>query len=260
MTKLEKMLAQDGLFVGAHRGFSAVYPENTLLAVKEAVELGVDLIEVDVYMSKDGIPVIAHDQHLERCSSGTGLVHQHTLAELKQLDFGVHRGAAYEGLRLPTLRQFLEFMRDYPEVLIDIDCKYYDLSLETAHAAIEMIEEMGMMDRCVFNCVDCNVVCKVSDKIGRRFIGAPHDHRWCMGRSEEYMEKVWGICMPYRELDDAHAALYRERGIAIIVTPCDTEEKVRFAMQYQPTIALADDPRAYMKLAREQGIWTPWKK
>lgn len=72
MTKLERLLRREGLFIGAHRGYSERYPENTLLAVQEGIALGVDLVEVDVYLSRDGVPVIAHDNHLERCSNGTG--------------------------------------------------------------------------------------------------------------------------------------------------------------------------------------------
>ena len=50
MTKLERLLRRDGLFIGAHRGYSERYPENTLLAVQEGIALGVDLVEVDVYL------------------------------------------------------------------------------------------------------------------------------------------------------------------------------------------------------------------
>lgn len=111
MTKLERLLRRDGLFIGAHRGYSERYPENTLLAVQEGIALGVDLVEVDVYLSRDGVPVIAHDNHLERCSNGTGNIHNYTLKELKQLDFGIHRGVAYEGLHLPTLEHFKLYAR-----------------------------------------------------------------------------------------------------------------------------------------------------
>ena len=48
MTKLERLLRRDGLFIGAHRGYSERYPENTLLAVQEGIALGVDLVEVDL--------------------------------------------------------------------------------------------------------------------------------------------------------------------------------------------------------------------
>ena len=91
MTRLEKLLAQQGLFIGGHRGFSAVYPENTLLAVREACELGVDLVEVDVYLSRDNVPVICHERQLEGCSNGKGLVDEHTL-----------EAVSYTHLTLPT--------------------------------------------------------------------------------------------------------------------------------------------------------------
>lgn len=257
MTKLERLLAQQGLFIGGHRGFSARYPENTLLAVKEAVDLGVDLIEVDVYLTRDGVPVIAHDDRLERCSNGTGFVHACTLEELKQLDFGSHRGAAYEGIRLPTLAQFLDYMRDYPDVLMNIDFKVYDYTLETAQRAIPMIEQMGLLDRCVFNSIDCSVVSYITDHYGKRTVSAPHDYpyrkNYVPGKDGSFA-KMWGICIPYSMLDDAHVNLYRELGIALVCTPADTPEQVAKAMHYGVTMPLCNDPREYLRAAREKGL------
>lgn len=260
MNKLERLLAKQGLFIGAHRGFSAVYPENTLLAVKEAVALGVDLIEVDVYLSRDGVPVIAHDCDLQRCSTGTGLIHEHTLKELKELDFGIHRGVEYEGIKLPTLEQFLAFMKDYPEILMDIDFKRFARTIDTVKAAIPMIERMGLMDRCVFNCIDCDVVLYITERYGRRVIGAPHDYKYCINYSDAYMKNVWGICLPSYQQDWEHVSYYRDEGIAIVLTPCDTEEQVRKCMQFDPTLPLCDHPAAYMRMAREKKLWTPWKE
>lgn len=260
MTKLERMLAQDGLFIAAHRGFSAVYPENTLLAVKEAVALGVDLIEVDVYLSKDGVPVIAHDRHLERCSTGTGLIGSYSLKELKALDFGIHRGEEYEGLRLPTLEQFLAFMKPYAQVLLDIDFKVCENTLETVKASMPMIERMGLMDRCVFNCTDCNVVLYITERYGRRCIGATHDWEWIQNYSEAYMKNVWGICLPANQQDWEHVRYYRDNGIAIVLTPCEDEEAVTRALSFGVTAPLCNDPRAFLRIAQEKKIWTPWKK
>ena len=50
MTKLERLLRREGLFIGAHRGYSERYPENALLSVQTGIALGVDLVEVDVYL------------------------------------------------------------------------------------------------------------------------------------------------------------------------------------------------------------------
>src|SRR5437879_8664126 len=74
--------------VGGHRGNPAEQPENTMASFSSAMELGVDLIECDVHMSSDGELVVIHDHTLERTTSGTGLVFQHTAAELRRLEIG----------------------------------------------------------------------------------------------------------------------------------------------------------------------------
>ena len=250
MSKLENMLAQKGLFVGAHRGFSAIYPENTMLAVQEACKLGVDLIEVDVYVSRDGVPVIAHDYVLDRCSNGHGNISDYTLKELKQLDFGIHRGVAYEGLCLPTLEQFLEYMRDYPDILLDIDFKVCPHTMDTVRKVMPMMESSSMMDRSVFNCIDCNVVRHICENYGKRTVSAPHDYPWRVNYepgphgSFQYM---WGICIPYNMLDEAHVQLYRDHGIAIVCTPADTPEQVQKAVSLGVTLPLCNDPRYYLQ-------------
>ncbi|MDD3930111.1 MAG: glycerophosphodiester phosphodiesterase [Sphaerochaeta sp.] len=74
--------------VVAHRGDSAHFPENTLHAFESAYSLGVDVIETDVHLSRDGEVVIWHDPTLDRNTNGSGMIEEHTLAELKELDAG----------------------------------------------------------------------------------------------------------------------------------------------------------------------------
>lgn len=91
----------------AHRGASAFAPENTAAAIILAAQLGATWCEVDVTISADGIAVIHHDADLERCSNGQGLVIQHTLANLKQLDAGSWFDAKYHQQRILTLSELL---------------------------------------------------------------------------------------------------------------------------------------------------------
>jgi len=72
----------------AHRGASGHAPENTLAAIHKAHDFGATWIEIDVNISKDGVPVLFHDDGVERCSTGTGLVIEHSLNDLKALDSG----------------------------------------------------------------------------------------------------------------------------------------------------------------------------
>ena len=77
--------SNQNIFVAAHRGWSEAYPENSMIAFQKAVELGVDQIEMDIRVTKDGELVVFHDLTVDRVSNGTGKVADFTLAELKQL-------------------------------------------------------------------------------------------------------------------------------------------------------------------------------
>ena len=91
------------IVVQAHRGFSARYPENTLLAIHQAFESGADRVEVDLALSSDGYAILMHDETLERTTDGTGPIGDYTLEELKTLDAGVWKGAEFAGSDYPYL-------------------------------------------------------------------------------------------------------------------------------------------------------------
>lgn len=95
------------LYIQAHRGYSAVYPENTLLAFERALEVGVEQIELDVALTRDQHVVVIHDDTLERTTNGQGRVGEHTLEELTQLDAGSWKDSAYQDQRIPTLEEVL---------------------------------------------------------------------------------------------------------------------------------------------------------
>lgn len=91
----------------AHRGFSAAAPENTMPAFLAAIELGAQEIEFDLRKTADGEPVSLHDSTLDRCSDGSGKVSDHTLAELRRLDFGLHYSEAFRGMKILTFEEIL---------------------------------------------------------------------------------------------------------------------------------------------------------
>ncbi|MDQ0972254.1 glycerophosphoryl diester phosphodiesterase [Neobacillus niacini] len=97
----------------AHRGFSGIAPENTLIAFEKALELDfVTSIELDVQLSKDGIPVIIHDFSLERTTNGFGFVKDKTFHELRELDAGSWFSNHYGGERIPSLEEVLTFLKN----------------------------------------------------------------------------------------------------------------------------------------------------
>ena len=95
----------------AHRGASGNYPENTLIAFQKALEIGVDEIELDLYLTKDDRLIIMHDSTVDRTTDGTGAISELTLAEIKALDAGGVFGEQFRGERVPTWEEALELVQ-----------------------------------------------------------------------------------------------------------------------------------------------------
>jgi glycerophosphoryl diester phosphodiesterase len=89
----------------AHRGASALYPENTLRAFIAAAGLGADMCEFDVRMTRDGEVVVIHDATVNRTTDGRGRVAAMSAAEIARLDAGIRFGAEFRGERVPTLAE-----------------------------------------------------------------------------------------------------------------------------------------------------------
>lgn len=104
----DKLEARPQVEVVAHRGASAVAPENTLAAFELARELGADWFELDCSLCKSGEVVVMHDNSVDRTTDGKGKLADLTLDEIKKLDAGSWKDAKYAGERVPTLKQALE--------------------------------------------------------------------------------------------------------------------------------------------------------
>ena len=131
----------------AHRGLSATYPENTLIAFERALDLDVDAMEFDVHMTVDGEVVVTHDDTVDRCSDGTGAVRDYTFAELRKLDFGAWKGAEFAGTRIPTLREVLDLVeRKRPELYLCVELKEDDC--ECARKVIAELERRNRLGNC----------------------------------------------------------------------------------------------------------------
>lgn len=95
----------------AHRGYSAVAPENTLAAFRAAIEAGADAIEFDVRLTRDGHPVIMHDASVDRTTDGHGAVASLTLAQIRALSANRRFAPRFAGERVPTLDEVLALAR-----------------------------------------------------------------------------------------------------------------------------------------------------
>jgi len=107
-----------------HRGVAGLEPENTLRSIEKAIDLGVDQVEIDVRMTRDGQLVVIHDETVDRTTDGRGYVKDLTFSELRRLDAG-------KGERIPTLEEILRFTQG--KVILQIELKAREATDPTVH-------------------------------------------------------------------------------------------------------------------------------
>lgn len=132
----------------AHRGDSAHRPENTLSSFASALEVGAEVVEFDVQLTRDGHVIVIHDAALDRTTDGRGSVRQLSLQEVRAVSAGYPSrfGDRYRGERVPTLTEALGFLRDRCKAMIEIksDSVTDDAEGGIEARAVEEIRRSGM--------------------------------------------------------------------------------------------------------------------
>ncbi|SHE64356.1 glycerophosphoryl diester phosphodiesterase [Vibrio gazogenes] len=116
--------------VMAHRGYSSQAPENTLAAFQRAIAFGCQWIELDVQLTADHIPVVIHDQTLERCTDGVGKIGELTFSELTQYSAGHWFDQAFSDETVPSLEATLQLAKQH-QINLNIELKLYPGDDET---------------------------------------------------------------------------------------------------------------------------------
>ena len=119
--------------VFAHRGASGYAPENTIVAIKKAIEMKADGIEIDIQLTKDGKIVVMHDWKVDRTTTGRGYVYELDYDYIKTLDAGQWFSKDFIGEAVPTLEEVLEYANDSEYGLTS---SVYTTNLNTAFKAV----------------------------------------------------------------------------------------------------------------------------
>ncbi|WP_440108710.1 glycerophosphodiester phosphodiesterase [Paenibacillus sp. QZ-Y1] len=147
----------------AHRGYPKKYPENTLSSFLKAVELGFTHLELDVHLSKDGVPVVIHDHTLDRMTNVTGRVADYTASELQSFKME-------QDEHIPTLEEVLRALKG--KIQLNIELKqmgeYYP---QLEERVLEVIEEFNMLDQVVITSFDFDALEKIRQRSGDVRIG-----------------------------------------------------------------------------------------
>lgn len=119
--------------VTSHAACKGHAPENTLAGIERALAIGADAIEIDVHCTSDRVPVLLHDDAVDRTTDGTGNIHEMTLEAARRLDAGARQFAPrFAGARIPTLREVLDLTNG--KALLQIEIKQPETEDEVASA------------------------------------------------------------------------------------------------------------------------------
>ncbi|MCF6357165.1 MAG: glycerophosphodiester phosphodiesterase family protein [Draconibacterium sp.] len=143
------------VLVAAHRGAHIGNCENSVLSTKQSIKLGVDIIELDIKISKDGVPMLMHDRTIERTTNGKGKIEDYTLAELKQFRLKNWLGILTDET-IPTFEDVLKITKG--NIMIDIDLKTGNLK-----PIVEVVNRMNVTDQVFYFDNDYNALRSIKE-------------------------------------------------------------------------------------------------
>ena len=249
----------EGIQLTAHRGIKGLIPENTLPSFKAALDLGVDVLEYDVHMSRDRELVIMHDSTVDRTTDGEGALNFMTLEEIKKLDSGIKFGEEFRGFRVPTLRETLELFVSYkylPDQIVEIK----DFRPEVVDAVVKMLEEYNLIERTVIEAGDAPTVLYLQEKYPQiKTLVFPPVHMKRL--NVKVYEKVYGVAISFmspafksKEEIKAMCDEYAAAGKELFFFSGDTPEQIDQCIEYGSTNITTNYAPFAIEYLKERGL------
>lgn len=237
----------DGFIVIAHRGASAYYPENTMAAFEGAVEMNAEMIELDIMMSKDGVPVAFHDAHLDDHTDGTGELKNYTLDALRRLDAGSWFDSKYSDQKIPTLEEVLKFSAGKIALNIEIKTEAVSDSLKggVEEKSLKLVKKYGMENHVLFSSFDYRAIAHLKEldpDIPAAILFEPNQSGDLLpsGLIDKYGADAFNCS--YRQLNKQWLGDIKEKDIPVFVYTVDQPGRMRKLLKKEVTGIFTNKP------------------
>ncbi len=225
----------------AHRGGSQLAPENTMAAFRNALTLGVDAIELDVHMSRDGHAIVFHDYTIEKHTDGEGNILDLDFAYLRSLNAAAHfPGGWPQPQQIPTLREVLDLAKNRVQVYIEVKPGkrngFYERYPHIAETIVNEIRAVGMLNQVLIISFDWYALTQLKELEPRLQLGAlVSDDVWAY-RAENALptliEQVKDLNVQWINMDsklftDDMPRVAHENGFQLGVWTVDTLDEMR---------------------------------
>ncbi|MFX3625181.1 MAG: glycerophosphodiester phosphodiesterase [Ectobacillus sp.] len=237
----------------AHRGVKSTHPENTMIAFLEAERIGTHGIELDIHLSKDGEIIVIHDETLDRTTNGSGLVHQHTLQELKRLDAGRYFNPAFQGEAIPALREVLQWLQTN-KLLVNIELKNDIIPYPgLEEKAVALVRELGLENRTIFSSFHHDsiaLLAALAPDIDRAIL---YHHPIADPLQEAAIRKAKGLHPNFQLLTKDFVQEAQAKGYAIRPYTINEYEDLRTMIDCGVDVIITDYPARAFELLAKQG-------
>ncbi len=228
-----------------HRGYCAKYPENTMISYEAALELGVDAIEFDIWLTKDKVPVLMHDGICMRTCGDPRHLRDMTLDEVKTLEASYRQkfGEEFVGLgkkvEVPTFEELLKLCAEKrPDIRLGVEIKEY--TEETVDLAVALLKKYGFFDGCWFYAFNARIIKYIKTKYNGRTMGYP-DFQMAEFESDSYSYyDELGLSM--RLVKSEILPIYMAKGLPVHMYCADNEADVKLCIEKGADLITANDP------------------
>ena len=228
--------------VAGHRGYKAKYPENTMLGFRKALALGVDMLEIDLRLTRDGQLILMHDATVDRTTNGHGRIEQFTMKDVRALDAGL-------GERVPSFEEFLDWVQS-TGLFLNVEIK--TKTRETVDKAIALLARYRMLEPSVIACFDAGITEYANRQYGAKTQGFPkRDMQNFKHNSYDFLYSV-GIQMC--DLTPALTDEFNGRGIQPWCWCPDTTEEIERMRMCGATLCTCNDPTAALLLREKRRV------
>jgi len=238
------------IYTEGHRGVCAHFPENTLLSFENAIELGLDAMEFDVWLSKDGVPVLMHDGNAYRTTGVDKNLRDMSYEEIRALSphYPQKFGEAFKGLvKVPTLRELLELRRAKgSDIKLGVEIKEY--TEETVDVTVSILLEYGLdlTKDCWFYAFNGRIIRYLKEKYKARTMGYPDFQMSEFDGYDAYDE----IGLSMKIVRSEVFKIFADKKLPMHMYCADTEEDVKVCMEAGAEFITANDPSALMKVLK----------
>ena len=247
----------------AHRGHSIAYPENTLDAYRKAIELGVEMIECDVNITRDGKLVMIHDSTLDRTTTGTGRVSASTWEEIQQLDAGGKFKPEFAGVRVPSTEETLLLYKEAGiSSCFEVKGADADESNRIALGMVELIVKHNMLDTAFLSSYHHECLHLAQSKCPELLIGperlpddAPADPPEALRQAKAFNAPV--LQHQYTVLTADVARVLHENEIAVWAWSTTEEASMVFSIELGADALMGDDVELMLEVLNRMRPATP---